>query len=319
MPRNVIIDCDTGTDDALALLLALRSPELNVLGITCVSGNVGLKNVVNNTLRIVEQSGKIVPVYAGAALSMVVQPEEDGSKIHGGDGLGGAALPQPKLVVEKEHAVDYIIHVLMESGQPMDWITLGPLTNAALALRKEPRIADKVRLLTMMAGGVDAGNTRVMAEFNIFIDPEAAHVVFDSGMPMMMVPLDPLFHGGYLKRADQKIIENASDKPWCQAAGLIFEVTRDLVHRATQKQIIEQGAISPPDLLAVAAAIDSSIMTIENYHVLIETRGEFTRGMTVVDRRKYHRGSYPDRKEVAIVMDADQRKYAQLVINTLIA
>ena len=100
---------------------------------------------------------------------------------------------------------------------------------------------------------------------------------------------------------------------------MIFEVTRGLVHRATQKQIIEQGAVSPPDLLAVAAAIDPSIMTIENYHVMIETRGEYTRGMTVVDRRKYHRGNYPNRKEMAVVMDADQGKYAQLVINTLLA
>ncbi len=317
MPRKVIIDCDTGTDDALALLLALRSPELEVLGITCVSGNVGLDNVVNNTLRIVEHSGKTVPVYAGCALSLMTQPEEDGSSIHGDDGLGGADLPQPKLTAEKEHAVDFIIDTFMRAEEPIDWITLGPLTNAAMALRKEPRIADKVRLLTMMAGGVDAGNTRVMAEFNIFIDPEAARAVFDSSIPKMMAPLDPLFRGGYLKRSDQQQIEAHSQKPWCRAAGLIFEVTRGLVHRATSKVIVEPGAISPPDLLAVAAAIDPTIMTIENYHVMIETRGEYTRGMTVVDRRKYHRGDYAGRQPVAVVMDADQQKYARLVIDTL--
>jgi inosine-uridine nucleoside N-ribohydrolase len=135
----------------------------------------------------------------------------------------------------------------------------------------------------------------------------------------MMVPLDPLFCGGYLKRDDQRMIEAHTEKPWCRAAGKIFEVTRDLVNKATEKILTEEGAVSPPDLLAVAAAIDPSIMAIENYHVMIETRGEYTRGMTVVDRRKYHRGSYPGRGVTQVVVGADQQRYARLVIDTLIA
>jgi inosine-uridine nucleoside N-ribohydrolase len=319
MPRKVIIDCDTGTDDALALLLALRSPEFEVLGITCVSGNVGLSNVVNNTLRIVEHSGKKVPVYAGSALPLIDQQVEDASKIHGSDGLGGVDLPQPTLMVEKEHAVDFIIRTFMRAKQPMDWITLGPLTNVALALRKEPRINEKVRQLTMMAGGMDAGNAKIMSEFNIYIDPEAARIVFDSLLPRLMVPLDPLSRGGYLNLAEQQKIEAHVEKPWCRAAGMIFEVKRNKVNRVTQKVVIEEGAISPADLLAVASAIDPSIMVIEDFHVMIETSGEYTRGMTVVDRRKYHRGSYPDREETKVVMDANQERYARLVIDTLLA
>ena len=317
MPRQVIIDCDTGTDDALALLLALRSPKFEVVGITCVSGNVSLSHVVNNTLRIVEHAGKNVPVFAGSATPLNPQPVKDGSDVHGGDGLGGAKLPQPKITAEKEHAVDYIIRTLMNAKHPMDWITLGPLTNIALALQKEPRISKNVRQLTMMAGGVNAGNVEVMSEFNILIDPEAAREVFDSHIPKMMVPLDPLFDGGYLKREDQQDIESHVDKPWCRAAGLIFEVTRERVNKVTKKVVMEAGAISPPDLLAVAAAIDPSIMHVENYFVMVETKGEYTRGMTVVDRRNYNRGSYPGRKETSVVMAANQKQYARLVIDTL--
>ena len=320
MARDVIIDCDTGLDDAVALLLALRSPELNVLGITCVNGNVELAKVVYNTLRVVEQSGKHVPVFAGAASALMVNADENASNVHGSDGLGGIPLPQPKAKVESEHAIDFIVRTFMQAPEPMEWITIGPLTNAALALRKEPRIVEKIKLLTMMAGGLDAGNTRPASEFNVFADRDAAGIVFDSDIPKMMVPLDPLFHGGYLRRSDQLKVQAADDKPWCCLAGRIFNVTRDLVHKLGRKQVIEEGAVSPPDLLAVAAVIDPSIMTIENYQVQIETRGEFTRGMTVVDRRKYHRGENASgRKDVAVVMDADQQRYADLVVHTWLA
>ncbi len=320
MARNVIIDCDTGMDDAVALLLALRSPEFNVLGITCVNGNVDLDNVVHNTLRVVEQSGKQVPVFAGARSALLVSPDENASKVHGSDGLGGIPLPEPKNTVEKEHAIDFIVRTFMDAKEPMDWITIGPLTNAALALRKEPRIVHNIRLLTMMAGGLDSGNTRPMSEFNIFADPDAARIIFDGDMPKLMVPLDPLFNGGYLKLSDQKKIKDANDLPWCNLAGMIFDVTHELVHKLGRKQMNEEGAVSPPDLLAVAAAIDPSIMKIENYQIQIETRGEFTRGMTVVDRRKYHRGEpVTGRKDVTVVLEVDQQKYASLVLNTWLA
>ena len=320
MARDVIIDCDTGMDDAVALLLALRSPEFNVLGITCVNGNVGLDNVVHNTLRVVEQSGKHVPVFAGARSALLVAPDENASKVHGSDGLGGIPLPEPKHSVENEHAVDFIVRTFMEAREPMDWITIGPLTNAALALRKEPRIVKNIRLLTMMTGGVDSGNTRPMSEFNIYADPDAARIIFDSDINKMMVPLDPLFNGGYLKFSDQQKIKDSGDKPWCKVAGMIFDVTHEVVHKLGRKQVNEEGAVSPPDLLAVAAAIDPSIMGIENYQIQIETRGEFTRGMTVVDRRKYHRGEpVSGRKEVMVVLGADQKKYSELVLNTWLA
>jgi len=317
MARNMIIDCDTGMDDAVALLLALRSPEFNVLGITCVNGNVNLDNVVHNTLRVVEQSGKHVPVFAGARSALLVAPDENASKVHGSDGLGGIPLPESKYTVEDEHAVDFIVRTFMDAPEPMDWITIGPLTNAALALRKDPRIVKNIRLLTMMAGGVDSGNTRPMSEFNIFADPDAARIIFDSDINKMMVPLDPLFNGGYLKVSDQQKVKDPNGKPWCKLAGEIFDINHATARRLGRIQVNEEGAVSPPDLLAVAAAIDPSIMQIENYQVQIETRGEFTRGMTVVDRRKYHRGEpVSGKKDVAVALAADQKRYSEVVLNT---
>lgn len=321
MPRNLIIDCDTGLDDAVALLLALRSPEFNVLGITCVNGNVNLNRVVINTLKVVDYSQNIVPVYAGASSCLIPEYSEDASQVHGSDGLGGLPFPDSSRSAESEHAVEFIVRTIMNAKEPIDWVTLGPLTNAALALRREPRIADNVRRLTMMAGGVHSGNTRYMSEYNVFADPEAARIVFDNPMDKTMVPLDPLFNGGHLNKENiNQIREAGKEKPWCNMAAQIFDRTVRLVHELGRKQVIEEGAVSPPDLLAMAIAIDPSFGISEDYQVFVETRGEYTRGMTVVDRRKYNRVKvHPDRKDVRVVMAADQKKYSDLILSTWLA
>ena len=317
MARNIIIDCDTGMDDAVALLLALRSPEFNVLGITCVNGNVGLDHVTNNTLRVVEHSGKDVPVYAGYSHTLMHAGEEDAAAVHGKDGLGGLPFPAPKKKMEEEHAVDFIIRTLMDAPEPMEWITLGPLTNAAMAISREPRIIGKISRLTMMAGGVDFGNTTEMAEFNVYFDPEAARIVFDSSIPKMIVPLDPLWAGGHLTEENIEQIRAASEKPWCDMAGKIFGKTLEIMVEIGRRTGLERRFVSPPDLLAVAVAIDTSIAEIKEYPVFIETTGEYTRGMTVVDRRKFtHLPVNTDRKKVAVALSIDQQKYADLVLST---
>lgn len=318
MARNVIIDCDTGMDDAVALLLALRSPEFNVLGITCVNGNVGLDKVVYNTLRVVEHSGKDVPVYAGQASTLMHAGGEDAAAVHGKDGLGGIPFPAPKRAVEQEHAVDFIVRAIMSAPEPIDWITLGPLTNAAMAIRREPRIAENVRMLTMMAGGVDAGNTTMMSEFNVYFDPEAARIVFDTSFPKTMVPLDPLWNGGFLLEENLAAIQTgAADKPWCDMVSQIFKKTLAIMLELGRLNGFERRFVSPPDLLAVAVAIDNSIATLKHYPIFIETGGEYTRGMTVVDRRRFtHMNVDAKREKVAVAMAADQEKYARLVIDT---
>lgn len=318
MARNVIIDCDTGMDDAVALLLALRSPELNVLGITCVNGNVSLDKVIYNTLRVVEHSGKDVPVFAGYGETLMRAGEEDAAAVHGKDGLGGIPFPAPKKKVECEHAVDFIIRTLMDAKEPMDWITLGPLTNAAMAIRREARIVEKVRMLTMMAGGVEAGNTSVMSEFNVYFDPEAARIVFDSAIAKTMVPLDPLWHGGVLYEENLAEIRAAAGKhPWCDMASQIFAQTLEIMTELGRLAGTERRFVSPPDLLAVAVAIDPTIAEIKPYPVTIETGGEYTRGMTVVDRRRFtHLSVDGQRGKVQVALSADQAQYARLLLNT---
>ncbi len=232
MNRNAIMDCDTGLDDAVALLLAIQSPELNVKGITCVNGNVGLDNVINNTLRVVEHSGLDIPVYAGARTAFIPNTaEEDASAVHGKDGLGGIHFPGPTSSIEPQHAVDYIVETIMNAEEPIDWITLGSLTNAALAVLKEPRISKNVRMLTMMAGGVNAGNVTEVAEFNVFADPEAARAIFNSCIPMTMVPLDPLWDGGFLTVENIQQIADTNQKPWCNMASRICERTVKISRR----------------------------------------------------------------------------------------
>ena len=318
MQRNVIVDCDTGLDDAVALLLAIRSPELNVKGITCVNGNVGLEKVIKNTLRVVEHSGKDIPVYAGASTALIPdKSEEDASHVHGKNGLGGIPFPDPTSIIKPQHAVDFIIETIMNAENPIDWITLGPLTNAALAYLKEPRISKHVRMLTMMAGGVNAGNVTPPAEFNVFADPEAARVVFDSDIPKTMVPLDPLWDGGFLSKENIQQITDANQHLWCEMASKIFQRTVKLVEELGRNPINGVGAVAPPDLRAVAVAIDPEIAVIQANYVSIETRGEHTRGMTVLDRRVYYRiEEQPNRSKVKIALSAHQEKYADLILNT---
>ena len=318
MTRDVIIDCDTGLDDAVALLLAIRSPELNVKGITCVNGNVGLDNVVNNTLRVVEHSGMDIPVFAGARTALIPErSSDDASYVHGKDGLGGIPFPAPTLKVQKMHAVDYIIDTILTAEKPIDWITLGPLTNAALAILKEPRITKNVSMLTMMAGGVNAGNVTPTAEFNVYADPEAARVVFESDLAKTMVPLDPLWDGGFLTPENISTIKERDDLPWCSMASRIFKRTGSLVKELGRNPVNGAGTVSPPDLLAVAVAIDPSITRNGDFYVNLETQGEFTRGMTVIDRRVYYRiEEKPDIKKVRVALQGIQNKYAGLVLDT---
>lgn len=321
MARKVLIDCDTGMDDAVALLLALRSPALDVQGITCVAGNVPLDRVVTNTLKVLDHAGANVPVFAGAHSALMHSSHLHAAvKVHGLDGLGGIPFPESRRNIEARHAVDFIIETFMTADEPLDWITLGPMTNIALAIRKEPRIVQKVRLLTMMAGGMESGNTTPAAEFNVYADPEAAKIVFDSDLNKSIIPLDPLWNGGHLTAEQVCRIQWTDDRPWCEMAGKIFARMVTRIEEPNRAPIFEKGAVTPPDLLAVAVAIDPSIAEIEQFHVFIETGGEYSRGMTVVDSRRYSRPQdVPGRKKVAVALKIDQPQYARLVLDTWLA
>lgn len=193
MPRKIIIDTDPGQDDAVAILLALASPEdFDVLGVVAVAGNVGLHHSATNARKIVELAGRPeVPVYAGCARPMrrtLVTAEH----VHGDTGLNGPDLPAPKIELQPQHGVDYIIDTLMNAEpKTITLCTLGPLTNIGMALVKEPKIAERVAEIVMMGGAYfEVGNITPAAEFNIYVDPEAADIVFRSGIKITVLPLD---------------------------------------------------------------------------------------------------------------------------------
>lgn len=312
--RNVIIDCDTGVDDALALLLALRWPGFNVLGITNVAGNVPLPKVVRNTLVVVENSGKTVPVHQGASFALKGM-SETAEYVHGSDGLGDVGFPDPNLVRSEEHAVDFLVRTLMESPDPVELIALGPLTNIALALLKEPLIVKKIKSLVMMAGGIENGNSTAAAEFNIWVDPEAADLVFRSAIKnKTIVPLEPNTQGGEIHRDDLEKLEN-SDTPWCQMAAKLF---RSQINR-WKKYTNQERNPTPPDLTAMAVAIDPDLCQSELLPVYIETRGEHTRGMTLVDRRPFrHLREDVMEPNINVVFTVDNINHRKLVVDTLL-
>ena len=190
--RPIIIDTDPGQDDAVAILLALASPnELEVLAITAVAGNVPLELTVINSLSLVELAGRSeVPVYRGSVRPMV-NTLVTAEHVHGSTGLDGADLPPPSVAARPGHAVDKIVEILMSRNEQVTVCALGPLTNIGLALVREPAITDKIDHLVIMGGGFfEGGNTTPAAEFNMYVDPHAAHVVFTSGVPIVMMPLD---------------------------------------------------------------------------------------------------------------------------------
>jgi inosine-uridine nucleoside N-ribohydrolase len=199
----------------------------------------------------------------------------------------------------------------------MDWITLGPLTNAALAIREEPRIIPKIKTLIMMAGAVEFGNTKPMSEFNVFADPEAAKIVIDSDIPKIIVPLDPLWHGGQVNREEIAAVNERRDLPWCEMAGKLLNRSIEMAEGSRRKYAMGEGAVAPPDLLTIALAIDPSIGHFENFQVYVETAGQYTRGMTMFDRRwnrEYVEGQFAN--QAAVCLSADQEQYGELLLKT---
>ena len=312
--RNVIIDCDTGVDDALALLLALRWPGFNVLGITTVAGNVPLDKVVRNSLVVVEHATTGVPVYQGSRNAMK-GVSETAEYAHGSDGLGDVGFADPTITKQDEHAVDFLVRAFVESEEPIELVTLGPLTNIALALLKEPAIAKKISSLVMMAGGITNGNTTSASEFNIWVDPEAADLVFRSDIQnKTMVPLEPNAQGGMILPEDIARLENSS-APWCQMAVKLLKSQIDRWKKFTQ---MERNP-TPPDLTAMAVAINPSLAQSEILPVAIETRGEHTRGMTLVDQRPYlHLRGDTLKLNINVVFTVDNHSLRKLVVDTLL-
>ena len=307
MTRKIILDCDPGHDDAIAMILAAGNPAIDLLGITTVGGNQTLSKVTHNTLsvaRVARMSG--VPVHAGCARPLVREVEV-AEGIHGDSGLDGVELPEPISQVGSRHAVDYIIDTIMEHEPgTVTLVPTGPLTNIALAVRKEPRIAERVQEVVLMGGGYHTGNWSATAEFNIIVDPEAAHIVFNEKWPLTMVGLDLTHQALATPEVEEKIKAIGSE---CSEFVLgLFAFFRKAYKEA-------QGFEHPPvhDPCTVAYLIDPSIVTTQKVPLDVELRGELTLGMTVAD----FRAPAPEGCTTQVAVDLDHERFWNLDIQAI--
>jgi pyrimidine-specific ribonucleoside hydrolase len=270
----VIIDTDPGVDDALALLLALRSPELKIEAVTPVAGNVPLNLTLPNALRMVEIAGRSdIPVAAGAKAPLF-RRLVTATYAHGENGLGGAVFPEPTLKPVEIPATEMIRQVVRKYPHEVTLITIGPMTNVAAVLNADPEIASLVKALVMMGGSLSGGNITPAAEFNVYVDPEAAKIVFQSGIPITMVGLDVTRKTSLTDEHQREL--QANSNPVSQAAA---KIARNAIDH-TRAQGFTVGP-NMHDSLAIAAFIDPSILKWKDYYVDVETTGELTAGETL--------------------------------------
>jgi inosine-uridine nucleoside N-ribohydrolase len=308
---KILIDCDPGHDDAVAILFAAR--HLDLVGITTVHGNNTLENTTRNALAIIELSGLDVPVAAGCAEPMA-QPRMAAAPVHGKSGLDGADLPEPKLRAIEAHAVDFIIETTSRHRGELVLATIGPETNVALALRREPRLKDWLREITVMGGSTGAGNVTTAAEFNIHCDPEAAWAVFNSGVPIRMVGLNVTRRTGF----------DGADVDKMKAGGRkVASTIADLMAFYLARQRERHGLDVAPmhDACAIIPYVDEALIEYRHTRVDIELTGTHTRGMTVCDLRPPRLSAAMDQPapNALVAIDAQSRPLIEKVIATLLS
>ncbi|MFC3723274.1 nucleoside hydrolase [Neoaquamicrobium sediminum] len=276
--RKIIIDTDPGQDDAVAILLALASPELDVLGLTAVAGNVPLALTEKNARKICELAGRPeTRVFAGAVRPLT-RPLVTAEHVHGRTGLDGPELPDPTMKLETQHAVDFIVEKMM--AEPEGTVTLcplGPLTNIALAMIREPAIVPRIREIVLMGGGYfEQGNVTPSAEFNIYVDPQAADVVYRSGAPIVMMPLD-VTHKALTTKARIERFRTMGTRVGTATAQLL-----DFFERFDEEKYgTDGGPLHDP--CVIAYLLKPELFSGRQCNVQIETVSELTMGATVVD------------------------------------
>ncbi|ARD42640.1 nucleoside hydrolase [Actinomyces gaoshouyii] len=279
MATTMILDCDPGHDDAIAILLALGSPEVDLIGITTIGGNHGLDKVTHNARAVCELAGRPeTPIHAGCRRPLIRRPI-DAAYIHGETGLDGVDLPEPSRPLAAQHAVDWLIETIM--GREPGTITIvptGPLTNIAMAARLEPRIVARVKEIVLMGGAYGVGNATPVAEFNILCDPEAAQIVFNESWPVTMIGLDVTHRALCTPEVQADLCE--ANPRLADAVGGLMDF-----FRSTYRD--QEAFPDPPthDPCAVARVIDPSLIPTRRCPIDVELRGTLTYGMTVTDMR----------------------------------
>jgi inosine-uridine nucleoside N-ribohydrolase len=319
--RKIIIDTDPGADDAMAILLALNSPELDVKALTVVAGNVVVHRGLENALKLVSLAGRCDIIVARGAQRPLAQKLVTAEFFHGKNGLGDVELPAPACSADARFAPDVIIELVHRYPHEITLVPVGPLTNIALAISKDPSIVPLVKEIVLMGGSISGGNATAAAEANIFNDPEAAQVVFDAGWPLTMVGLNV---------TEKTLFTHANLEQLAKTHGrendFAVGVLRFMVDLAGR---LGADGTAMHDPLAVGAVIDRSLITTRDMRVDVETRGEHTRGETVASRhnssdRKVLRGDLYTidgiekvEPNVHVAVESDAQRFIQLFISRL--
>lgn len=310
---RILLDCDPGIDDSIAILLALKSPELDVEAITTVTGNLTADRATVNALKVLELIGAPVPVAQGM-LRPLARPYPRDPFSHGDDGLGNTNLPDPERSPEPFFAPDLIVDVANTHPGEISLVATGPLTNVAMALHKDPELSEKINQLVMIGGAfgfnryafVHATGDNPVSEWNVYVDPEAAKLVFESGMNITAIGLDVATHpDNDLTEAHLNRLRDSGRREARYALDLLDFVTN-------------RGFPSYPiliDSLAIAAMVDQTLVKTEKVNVDVETKGELTRGMTVADVRANFR--WEDLPEIRAAREVDFARFLDLLVGEI--
>ncbi len=302
---------DAGVDDALAIMLAVRSPEVDLRAITAVSGNVHVDLTSLNALKILDGLNVLdIPVAKGMA-KPILRELETGDDFHGKDGLGDSNLPEPNLQLDKRNAVDLLANEVASDPKHLTVVATGPLTNIATIILRDARFAQNVERLVIMGGAYGLtpygyGNVTSAAEFNIYVDPEAARIVFRSGIPLVCVGLDTSTDPkATLTRDLWQRLERSGD------------VAARLAARITRRYMNEFGFIHLHDPMALAFAVDPTLFVTREYHVDIETTGALTRGQTIADKREWLPRGQREPTNASICTSVDGERFLELFLQRL--
>jgi inosine-uridine nucleoside N-ribohydrolase len=296
MATPLVIDCDPGVDDAIAILLALASPEVELLALTTVAGNLPLETTTRNALRVLALAGREdVPVAAGASRPLVVPRHRDAAVVHGADGLGGAPAPEPRAAVVPMHAVDLLAEILERAEEPVLLAPVGPLTNIALLAALRPELLPRLGRVSVMGGSDGGGNVTPAAEFNIWFDPESAARAFGSGLDLTMVGLN----------VTRAAMIGDPEVDQIRSTGRIGAVAAAMLDHYLDWQVKLYGyrGVAVHDALAVATLIRPELVTTIEALVTVDTTTGPARGMTLVDR--YRRDGQEPNLHVAATVDRD--------------
>ncbi|TFB96767.1 nucleoside hydrolase [Cryobacterium adonitolivorans] len=310
----VLLDVDTGVDDALAILFAVAHPDIEVLGISCVAGNASLERVVENTLRILDVAGAPdIPVAAGARRPLI-SPARSASHVHGEGGLGTVHLPPCERTPAPVNAVELMRRLITESQRPVTVVALAPQTNLALLLRQYPDLAENIERIVFMGGSASVGNATAVAEFNVWHDPEAAAIVLDAGIPTFMYGLD-VFNQVSVDRDVATALETG-DSGYGRVVGALLA---NRVARSENSAAEYTGLIG--DAGALCALVDPDALTTRLMPVRVELTG-YGRGQTIVDQRRrvgedILHGTAGSWEVVEVALDVDAPRFARLFLDTL--